>query len=165
VLREGFMASHEKWIEPGALVLMTGLSWLVMLIIGSMTWVTLVGRRGQHAPDEPLVELALLFPIVMAIPFAFVLGAVHLPAVLLARSLTNGRSVWLSIVGGLAGPLAAVVLLLAGRILFGGSLTGILASIARDPVSVTPWLLALVAGGIVLGLGIARTDQPNPRAA
>lgn len=111
-----------------------------------------MGLRGQHAPDEPLLGLALLFFIVLAIPFGFVVGAIYVPAVLLARGRLGRRPVALGAVGAVMTPIAALALLMAGAALFGRPWPRAL----RD---LLPFLLPLVIGDAVFGLGVGWSDR------
>lgn len=152
------------------MVLSTAVAWLVMLAVGTLAWVSSVGLRGHLAPDEPLTELAFLFPLVMAIPFGFLLVVVYLPTLRVAHSVAGGGRLRQGLAGGAAGPVAGLVLLVAGRILFSNvphirpTIWADLEAISRNPLDVAPWILTLVIGGVVLGLGVswsATTDAAS----
>jgi len=150
------MGPAANRIRRGRLMAMAGMSWAAMLTAGALAWTSLVGLRGQHAPDEPLIELASLFLVVMAVPFAMVLLAVYAP-VLFVGGILLGRRPWrLALVGGATGPLAGLVLVVAGHLRYSKRPTiwADLEAMGRDPLYVVPWLLVLVAGGLVFGFGI-----------
>ena len=138
------------------------LAWFAMLGAATVSWLGVEWLQGHAAADGPWVELALLFPIVMAIPLALLVLVVYLPAMLGMRALIGPRRLSLGLAGTALAPVAGMVLLLAGRLLFAksGSVWIDLQAIARDPLHASPLLLALVSGGIVLGVSLAGRRQP-----
>ena len=133
------------------------LAWFAMLAAATVSWLGVEWLRGHTAADGPLVELALLFPIVMAIPLALLVVVVYLPAMLGMRALIGPRRLSLGLAGTALAPVAGMVLLMAGRLIFAksGSIWIDLQAIARDPLHASPLLLALVSGGIVFGVSLA----------
>jgi hypothetical protein len=135
------------------------MSWATMMSLAFIGALTAEAYLGHH----PLSEFAVLFVPIMTAPFAFVLAAVYLPTVLIARHLVRDRHRWmLAAAGGAAAPLAGLALLASGRVLFAGSphmrpaLWDDVVAITHDPVHMLPYALALVVGGIVFGTIMGR---------
>jgi hypothetical protein len=129
-------------------------SWLTMMSLAIIGALAGEAYRGHH----PLSDFAIIFVPIMTVPFVFVIAAVYLPTVLIARRMAPHSRRWmLAAVGGAAAPLAGLALLAAGRVLFSGSrhtrpaLWDDIVALSRDPVHTLPYALALVVAGIVLG--------------
>ena len=134
-------------------------AWLVTVITGLCGAAAIAATRDRSA----IAELAVIYPIVMSVPFALVIGGVLLPAVGCARAMTGpGRPWLLGQVGVAVAPLQALVLLAGGRFLFAGgphmrpTLAADLAAIASQPAQAVALLLAFGAGGLTLGVWAAR---------
>ncbi len=152
--------SQSNQSSTAARVILSGFAaWVITLVVASITWISIVAIRGTHAADEALGELAVLYPMVMAIPFALLIACVTTPAVLAIRAMLGERRLWLGSAGAASAPLALIVMFAVGRLLFGQvrpTLWADLMAMARDPQGLPPILLALVLGGIALGIGVAR---------
>ena len=133
------------------------LAWFSMLVAATLASLGVAWLRSSPASQEPLVGLALLFPIVMALPLALLVVVVYLPAMLGMRALIGTNPLSLGLAGSAVAPVAGTVLLLGGRLLFAnsGSIWIDLQAIGRDPLNASPLLLALVLGGIVFGVSLA----------
>lgn len=137
-------------------------AWAVALVIASSSWISIVAYRGAHAADEPLAALAFIFPVVMSIPLAAIIGVVMLPVVVGVRSLIGNRRVWLSLAGAAAAPVGIVAMIATGRLLFLSprpTLSADLRAAAGNPQDLAPLLLALVIAGITLGVGCSRRES------
>jgi hypothetical protein len=155
--------TSRKPTSLSARVILSGLAaWAIALVVTSATWIGIIAFRGTHAADEPLIELAIAYPVVMSIPLAFVIVAVTLPMVAAARSFVGDRRVWLALVGAAAAPVGIVAMVGAGRLMFASlrpTLWADLAFLPRNLQGVVPVLLALVIAGITVGVGITRRES------
>ena len=150
--------------STAALVILSGfVAWAITIVVASLSWISIVAARGTHASDEPLGELAMAYPVIMSIPFALLIACVTMPLVLAIKSMIGERRLWLGIAGAASAPIAIVVMIAVGRVLFQGhvrpTLWADLTAIASDPQGLPPVLLALVLGGITVGLGISRRQS------
>jgi hypothetical protein len=62
-----------------------------------------------------------MFPMIMGIPFAYVLAVVYVPIVALVRAFVSREPLWIGISGAFAAPVAGMVLVVTGRLLFATS--------------------------------------------
>lgn len=136
-----------------------------MLGVGTAWWSFVLLLRGHHNVVSVVVP-ALSFAFVMALPLGVALAAVIVPGLMTVRAFFGGGRLVLALAGALLMPVAALVMLIVGRALLAwpGSLTTDLDAVMRDPFFVSPLLLALLTGGVVLGLIISRTASARRRA-
>jgi uncharacterized membrane protein YhaH (DUF805 family) len=129
-------------------------AWLVTLAIATLGSTIAATARNPESAGE----LALLFPLLMSVPFALTAVFVLLPSMSLVLRRSGGRLWPLMAAAVVAAPLQAFALLAGGRILFRGSphlrpaLADDVVAVLGHPSSVTIVMLgAFAAGGIVLG--------------
>jgi hypothetical protein len=127
-------------------------AWLVTLVMASVGATAVAFARNPSSASE----MALLFPLLMSVPFALTTAFVLLPvaAIVAAKA---GRRWWLVGVAVVAAaPLQVLAILAAGRVLFRGShmrptLSDDVAAVLGHPSPTTlAILLAFAAGGVTL---------------
>jgi len=127
-------------------------AWLVTLVMASVGATAVAFARNRSSASE----MALLFPLLMSVPFALTTAFVLLPvaAIVAAKA---GRRWWLVGVAVVAAaPLQVLAMLAAGRVLFRGShirptLSDDVAAVLGQPSPITlAILLAFAAGGVTL---------------
>ena len=140
-------------------------SWLVMMASGALL-MSLAEWQRVHAAGPPMLwdEFLVAFVFAASLPFALVIVAVYLPVIVAMRQARlPGQPVALfALAGMLAGPVAGVLLLSLGHVLFSGrfhpypTLWQLLGRVFGTGLpQLLPPLLALMLGGAVFGAGFA----------
>jgi hypothetical protein len=139
------------------------LAWAVTVMVSSVIWTAVAGFESR-SPEDRLLEIALIYLVIIAVPLALALAMVTVPTVVSMRSVVGRHRVWLQAAGAAAAPFGILLLLAAARVLFAGSehmrptLWHDVVAVSRDPYHLMPMLMALMAGGIVMGYGASRQE-------
>jgi hypothetical protein len=149
-------------------------SWLVMMATGALL-MSMAEWQRVNAAGSPMLwdEFLAAFLFAASLPFALVIVAVYLPVIVAMRQARlPGQPVALfALAGMLAGPVAGVLLLALGHLLFGArfqpepTLWQLLGRVfgSRLPQLLPP-MVALMLGGAVFGSGFAWACRYGERA-
>jgi hypothetical protein len=116
--------------------------------------------------SDAVAELAVIYIPVMILPFVAATIAV-LPVMALAHTIISSDQRWLlSLIGVALAPVQGLFWLTVGHLLFSrdpprSTLAADLAVALAHPADTAPLLIALAAGGLVLGMLAARTGSGN----
>ena len=145
--------------RTGRFVWHAGIAWLSMVGVLAAMAAVRWNQPGFRDPDiSGPFEMALIFAIVSAIPFAVLAGAVLAPAAWIADRLIGGRFTGvMNIAVGACFALPSMVAFLVGNwVLFGRGrgFGAFLDRVRNPPDSLIGLLIVFTVGGVVMSLAI-----------